>query len=102
MIALYAVLPGAWQLTEQALHLVTEGHTAHAIDDGEHEPDGAEHGCSGSFHMCSCHHSPSFLAVSPAAIATPDPAGAEAPLEPGGDAPEAYRPGLLRPPIARG
>lgn len=58
---MYTMVPGASEFIENAWHLATEGHLAHAIDDAEHHPEDEEHGCSGAFHFCSCHTTPSFL-----------------------------------------
>jgi len=52
------VLPGAFEILENAVHLVEEGHAAHAAANGDrHEPEGPEHGCTPTFHFCSCHAS---------------------------------------------
>ncbi len=57
-----AILPGATELLESAVHLVSEGHWAHAAAEGDHhEPTGPEHGCTPIFHLCSCHASLAFL-----------------------------------------
>ena len=54
IVMVYLMTPGAGELTENAVHLISNGHTAHAFDDAEHEPTGAEHGCSSTFHVCQC------------------------------------------------
>jgi len=47
---------------ENGLHLVLEGHTAHAAPDGDsHSPSGVEHGCTGVMHICSCCVSQTFI-----------------------------------------
>ena len=57
----YLMTPGAFELTEQAAHLVGHGDTAHA-DDGHAGDDPAdEHGCSGPYHFCTCHQSVTFV-----------------------------------------
>jgi len=69
----FALFPGATEIVENATHLVTSGHTAHAVDDSDHVPQGDEHGCSGTTHVCACHTSVSFVVsnegfVLPAAV----------------------------------
>ncbi len=57
-----AILPGIVEVLENASHLVTEGHAAHAQAEGDkHEPSGPEHGCTPTFHLCGCHASLAFL-----------------------------------------
>lgn len=66
VVLAYAMTPGALEITENALHLVIHGDSAHAEDshapdtDTDHAPDTDtdEHGCSGTYHACSCHRSP--------------------------------------------
>lgn len=60
-VLVYLLIPGACEVTENLIHYVTEGHSAHALDDEEHQSTGDEHGCSGSFHLCQCHSSVAFL-----------------------------------------
>lgn len=57
------MLPGAGELAENVIHLVKNGHTAHALDDENHARQGTEHGCSGTAHVCSCCQSPAFLSA---------------------------------------
>ena len=55
LILLWTLVPGVGEFTENFVHLVVQGHTAHAEPDGDtHVPDGPEHGCSGTLHLCSC------------------------------------------------
>jgi hypothetical protein len=55
LILLWTLVPGVGEFTENFVHLVVQGHTAHAEPDGDtHAPDGREHGCTGSLHLCSC------------------------------------------------
>jgi len=61
LVLAYAIAPGAGELTENAVHLVMTGHTAHAADQDGHEPRGDEHGCSGPFHVCPCHGTAAFV-----------------------------------------
>lgn len=62
LILALALMPGTAEILESAVHLVTEGHLAHAAPDGDHhEPAGPEHGCTPVFHFCGCHASLSFL-----------------------------------------
>lgn len=72
MFALLLVLtPGLGEMVENALHLVAEGHPAHAQGHGDdHAARGPEHGCNGTFHFCSCHSSTGLRPVrSPRALA---------------------------------
>jgi len=73
-LLIYTMMPGAGELTENVVHLVTSGHGAHALNDGDHQPRGAEHGCSGTFHVCSCCH---VVAFSP----MPDGVACDIPME---------------------
>lgn len=62
LLLLWALAPGVGEAVENAVHLVLEGHTAHAEPDGDrHTPSGPEHGCTGVMHSCSCCVSQSFL-----------------------------------------
>jgi hypothetical protein len=57
-----ALVPGAVEILESAVHLVREGHLAHAAPDGDHhDPGGPEHGCTPISHLCGCHASLSFV-----------------------------------------
>jgi len=57
-----AMLPGAAEVVESAIHLATEGHLAHATAQGDqHEPNGPEHGCTPISHFCGCHVNLAFL-----------------------------------------
>ena len=59
---LLALAPGLGEVVENVLHLVTEGHPAHAQGHGdEHAARSPEHGCTGTFHFCSCHGSATGL-----------------------------------------
>jgi len=61
-LLLWALVPGAGELLENAVHLAESGHLAHAAPDGDHhDGSGPEHGCSGTVHLCSCCASLSFL-----------------------------------------
>jgi|GEM_PF-2393248 hypothetical protein len=57
----WLLMPGTGELLENAVHLVREGHLAHAPIDAEHESAGTEHDCSGPYHFCVCHTSNIFL-----------------------------------------
>ncbi len=61
LLIAFVLMPGAAEVVENAAHIVSDGHTAHAVDDADHAPRGEEHGCSGTLHVCSCHASPSFI-----------------------------------------
>lgn len=77
-VLLLALAPGVGEVLENAVHLLTQGHWAHArLHGDDHYHPGPEHGCSGPFHVCSCHHSlagsrPAFSprAQAPKVIAT--------------------------------
>jgi hypothetical protein len=61
-LMLWALAPGMSEAVENVLHLIVEGHTAHAEADGDsHDPLGPEHGCTGVTHLCSCCISQTFL-----------------------------------------
>lgn len=75
LVLVFVLTPGMTELAENAAHVVTQGHGAHAFDDTDHAPMGDEHGCSGTFHACSCHASPAFIVgQSSLAVSTPLPA----------------------------
>jgi hypothetical protein len=101
VVLVYLMTPLAGEITENVVHLLAEGHAAHAIEDDAHAPDGPEHGCSGPFHMCSCHSSTAFTEPTTAIdirAAFPGETGVGWWYE---DAPsEAHLDGLFRPPIA--
>lgn len=67
LVLAWGLTPGLGEVTENAWHLATAGHSAHAAGQGaDHAPEGDEHGCSGTFHVCSCHHNVySDLAANP-------------------------------------
>ena len=55
VLLLWALVPAVGEFLENAVHLVREGHTAHAAPDGDHhDPTGPEHRCTGAVHLCSC------------------------------------------------
>ena len=95
-----AMMPGAAEIVESAVHLVTEGHLAHAAPDGDHhEPTGPEHGCTPVFHFCGCHTSMSFLSpqITPAVTLSASLAAeAPKPVAP----PSGYWPSIDHPPRA--
>ena len=64
VVAIFVMLqmvPGSGEMFENIVHLVQEGHLAHALPDAAHQDNGPEHGCSGPFHFCHCHTSTVFL-----------------------------------------
>jgi hypothetical protein len=71
VLMVYAMTPGALELTENAVHLVRHADTAHADGDHAEDSDRDEHGCSGTYHACTCHSSPHFVdnSVAPRAAA---------------------------------
>ncbi len=58
-----SMIPGIFEVLENAAHLVGEGHLAHleSATTDHHEPVGPEHGCTQIFHVCACHTSMTFL-----------------------------------------
>jgi hypothetical protein len=55
LMALLLVFPGAMEGLENAVHLIGQGHLAHAGEAADrHAPPTREHGCTGTFHFCSC------------------------------------------------
>ncbi len=70
LVLAMAMMPGAFELLENAAHVAVEGHLAHAAAAGdEHDPTGPEHGCTPIFHSCGCHASLAFVGGStPAAV----------------------------------
>jgi hypothetical protein len=65
LLLAFMLTPGSGELVENAVHLVADGHLAHAIDDAEHAPQGDEHGCTGVMHTCACHCCPSVALSDP-------------------------------------
>jgi hypothetical protein len=61
VLIVYLMTPMAAEITENVIHFVTTGHTAHALSDAQHQEKDPEHCCSGPTHVCSCCHSASFL-----------------------------------------
>lgn len=61
ILVTWQMVPGSHEILENAVHLIREGHLAHALPDAAHQENGPEHGCSGSAHFCECHSSASFL-----------------------------------------
>ncbi len=100
LVAAYCMVPGAAEFGENLVHLVVSGHTAHELDDVDHQRQGSEHGCSGSAHLCSC--CPASVFVPPDAsrpLSTPARETHSVPPRveriTGG-----HLPGVFRPPIA--
>lgn len=54
LLLAFLLTPGSAELVENVVHLASDGHTAHAVDDAEHAPAGDEHGCTGMMHCCTC------------------------------------------------
>ncbi len=63
LLLVFSMTPGAGELAESTVHLVTHGDNAHGDSAGHQDrgESGGEHGCSGPYHSCSCHQSVSFL-----------------------------------------
>lgn len=95
-----AMMPGVFELLENAAHVALEGHLAHAAAAGDqHDPTGPEHGCTPIFHACGCHASLAFVGGT-----TPAAAGLSAADLAGGLDPETllagFWPSIDRPPQA--
>jgi len=72
LVVAWQMAPGMTELAENLVHLVTTGHSAHAIDDEQHAPEGDEHGCTSTFHVCQCHSSAPFvMSMSKPRVRTP-------------------------------
>lgn len=57
-----AMMPGAFEIMENASHLATEGHLAHsAAEEDDHDSPSPEHGCTAIFHFCGCHANLAFF-----------------------------------------
>ena len=71
----WSLFPGTRELTEQAVHLVRNGHLAHSIpNDPDASPTDAEHGCQGPMHLCQCCHTvPLMIAAAADSITPPKP-----------------------------
>jgi len=58
VVLAWALAPGVGEVVENAFHLLTSGHLAHASvpehGEGGHHAPGPEHGCGGAVHLCSC------------------------------------------------
>ncbi len=95
-----AMMPGAFELLENAAHVATEGHLAHVAATGDrHEPAGPEHGCTPIFHSCGCHASLAFIGgVTPSAVHL-DAASFSSGIDPGPPL-AGFRPAIDRPPQA--
>lgn len=104
IVLAFLLFPGSAEALENAVHLVTEGHGAHAIADEEHDPEGDEHGCSPTFHTCGCHAVTSPMTPpAEAALSVRTPAASDTPSPSWGDRCYHGRDDaglLLRPPIA--
>ncbi|MGH1341795.1 MAG: hypothetical protein ACRBN8_09605 [Nannocystales bacterium] len=101
LLLAFLLTPGAGELVESTVHLLSDGHTAHAIDDAEHAPGGDEHGCTGMMHSCACCGVPS-VALSDAELdlgALSGSTGSELPQHSGAAA-SGYGARLDRPPTA--
>jgi len=100
-LAIYCMIPGAGEIVENVVHLVENGHTAHALNDADHERQGAEHGCSGTSHVCSCCQTPAFMGAKLIAAGSPNPFADSNLLAPPTDViADGFLSGVFRPPIA--
>ncbi len=101
VLMVFGMIPGAGELIENVIHLVEHGHSAHALDDEDHERRGAEHGCSGTSHDCSCCQSPAFIGVQLIASVSNNPMVSRTLAFAIEDLPaDGYLTGVFRPPIA--
>lgn len=100
-VALAVIIsPLTGEVAENVIHLLREGHAAHADDadvDHDHAPTNDEHGCSGPFHVCACHQNGAFESVEGAQLGPPplrvvDGGGAELCEPPAADVRALYRP----------
>ena len=97
----YAITPGAGEMVENVVHLVADGHSAHATHEAEEEPCNDSHGCSGPFQTCPCHGTSAFVVddmpieVAAAELEVEIPRWFVASLEADG-----VMSGVFRPPIA--
>ena len=63
-LLLLALMPGVGEALENAVHLVTNGHSAHEAEATDsHRPPSPEHDCNGIQHLCACCASLSFLPI---------------------------------------
>lgn len=100
LMMVYMMTPAIGEITENVVHLFTEGHTAHAMSDQEHEPSGDEHGCSVSFHLCQCHGALCFLPSDGAPLVErARPSMARIAHNPPQTLPSGHLMGVFRPPI---
>lgn len=102
LLIAFVLMPGSAEVVESTAHLVSDGHTAHAVDDTDHAPKGDEHGCSGSFHVCPCHSTTSFVVGDAMFAAAPVPVVLDPRLTvwTAGRPADGYGLGVYRPPSA--
>lgn len=97
----YLFVPGAFDATENLVHLATHGDLAHSGDHDKHRMPAGEHDCSGLFHSCQCHASILVTLAPVRATLTAPPPRDERPLSLHVDQTTSGYPDLLfRPPIA--
>jgi len=100
LFLVYLMSPGVNEVAENLIHFAATGHSAHALDDADHDFGDDEHGCSGPFHLCACHTSTLFHAQAIRADLTPTLAlerdeSWRTDTDPG----DGYGLGIFRPPI---
>ena len=61
VLIVYLMTPMATEIVENIVHFVASGHTAHALNDAQHQKKDPEHCCSGPMHVCGCCHSTVFI-----------------------------------------
>lgn len=96
----YLMTPMAVEITENVIHVIKSGHTAHALDDAEHASDDPEHCCSGPTHVCSCCHSTGFVASVTAGIGTASTCTTQLPWSADDLRADGHLARVFRPPIA--
>lgn len=95
----YLLTPGAFELTENVLHLVGHGDTAHGEAGHSGAESSDEHGCSGPYHFCICHTSVTFLGGSIVSVALDEPPSVALGLSDPGDVSDSgYAHRIYRPP----
>lgn len=95
----YLMTPMAAELTENVVHVITSGHTAHALNDAEHATDDPEHCCSGPTHVCGCCHSTGFTASVTEGVVPPSTCATQLPWTADDLRADGHLARVFRPPI---
>ena len=99
---LILMFPGSFELLQDGVHWVLEGHTPHDPST-EHHDEGPtqEHSCSGPYHVCICHSSGLFVTQSTVQTpAQPSPRSCEIVARVAQPCPSSHLDRLFRPPMA--